>query len=94
MKIGTIAPLSLIALTLALAALVFSLPTAKVQASAANDPATLIKNTRLVNESGGLGEPTSVLIRDGVVRRISKSIEQPDATLIDGTGLTLSLIHI
>ena len=89
MKIGTIAPLSLIALTLALAALVFSLPTAKVQASAANDPATLIKNTRLVNESGGLGEPTSVLIRDGVVRRISKSIEQPDATLIDGTGLTL-----
>ena len=97
MKLKHIAPISLVGLTLVLAALIFSLPTENATAEAPSNAgnrdnaSTLIKNVRLVQPSGTLGEPVSLLLRDGLIHSISPiedASDLPEARIIDGCGLT------
>ena len=86
MKLKHIAPISLVGLTLVLAALIFSLPTENVTADAAANENTLIKNVRLVQPSGALGDPVSLLLRDGLIHRITPvedASDLPEARIID-----------
>ncbi|MFH1312697.1 MAG: dihydroorotase [Candidatus Eisenbacteria bacterium] len=48
---------------------------------------TLIKGGRVVDPSQGLDQVSDVLIDDGVVARVSGSIEADDATVLDSKGL-------
>ena len=92
MKLKHIAPISLVGLTLVLAALIFSLPTENVTADAAANENTLIKNVRLVQPSGALGDSVSLLLRDGLIHRITPvedASDLPEARIIDGRGLTV-----
>jgi len=87
-KLSNNAPTSLGGLALALAVLVFSLPTERPDATVAKQSALLIQHVRLVNKDGALTEPMSILMQDGLIKRINTSIDVADANVIDGTGLT------